>query len=118
MIARATAAVALLCAAACTGFTTGDNAIAIEFVAPPDTVRVGDTVVIQVRVLARSGDSIPGAPVTLVSLTPDTIGVDSVRQAVFVVNPPAAGVSHGLVTARSGNILSDPLRITVPAPTP
>ncbi|OGT98949.1 MAG: hypothetical protein A2085_04265 [Gemmatimonadetes bacterium GWC2_71_10] len=77
---------------------------------------MGDTVVVQVRVLDRAGDSIPGAPIVLTSLTPDTIGIDSARQAVFVVAAPASGVSHGSITARSGDILSNPFRITVPAP--
>jgi len=106
----------LAAAASCTGFTSGDDPIAIELVAPPDTLRLGDTVVVRVRVLNRSGDSIPGAPVAIISLTPDTIGVDSARQAVFVVAAPASGSGSGRIAARSGDLLSDPFRIIVPAP--
>ena len=69
--------------AACEGLTSSDSkAVAIEVVAPPDSIHVGQTIAIHVRVLNRSGDSIAGAPVHLVSLTPDTLGIDSSQTAI------------------------------------
>jgi hypothetical protein len=85
--------------------------VAIQFVSPPDTILVNDTVPLQVRVLNRAGDSIPGAVVTLTSLDPDTIGIDSARQAVIGI---VAG--SGRVVARSGSLPSDPFRIVVKVP--
>jgi hypothetical protein len=100
---------------ACTGFTSGDDPIAIELVAPPDSLRPGETLFVHVRVLNAAGDTIPGAPITLTSLTPDTIGIDSARQAVFV-QAGITGPGSGRIVARSGDLLGDPFRIIVPAP--
>ena len=93
----------------CRGLVSGDSTpVAVQVVAPPDTILVGDTIPIDVRVLNRSGDSIPGAPVALVSLNPDTIGVDSARLAVVGL---AAG--PGQVIAKAGSLPSQPFRIIV-----
>lgn len=116
MITRCAAALLVAVAAACTGLTS-DAPIAIEVVAPPDTVHVGETLAVNVRVLDRNGDSIPGAAIFLTSFKPDTLGVDTAGQRVFVIAPPAPGtVAQCTLTARSGNIISSPFRITVPAP--
>jgi hypothetical protein len=100
-------ALAILAAVACSAITGGDEPVAIEFVAAPDTIGVGDTVFVAVRVLNRDGDSIPGAPVGLTSLD-TTLGIDTARQAVIGCYP-----GPGRVVASSGNLLSDPLRIIV-----
>lgn len=115
-IRHATAAVA--CALAvlgtrCTSITGDANApVSIEFVLtsnPPDTVvEEFDTVTIGVRVRARSGDTIPGAVVQLVSLNPDTVGIDSVAHGLIGLIP-----GHARVLAISGSLRSDPLRVTV-----
>jgi hypothetical protein len=70
-------------------------------------MHVGDTLVLRVRVLNRSGDSIPGAPVALVSLD-SLMAVDSAR---FAVIAKFAGTGH--VVAKSGSLPSDPLPITI-----
>ena len=102
----------LLALAACSGLTSSDSTpVAIEFVAPPDTIVVGDTVPLHILALNRSGDSIVGAPLTLFSLDTDTIAVDSARLAVIGL---LAG--HGRVVARSGNLPSFPLTIVVKLP--
>jgi hypothetical protein len=105
-------AAAWILVAACSGLTSSASTpVAIEFVEPPDTVAVGDTVPLHIRVLNRDGDSIPGAPVLLFSLDPDTLGVDSARLAVVGVAP-----GPGRVVARSGELSSNPFRIIVTAP--
>lgn len=92
----------------CEGLSSAeDKPVAIEIVAPPDSILVGDTIVIQVRVLNRSGDSIPGAVVTLISLTPDTLGVDNARLAVI-----GKAVGPGRAIAESG-IRSEPFPVLV-----
>jgi hypothetical protein len=112
---HATAAVACALAVlgtSCASITGDANApIAIEFVtshAPPDTVEEFDTVPLHVRVRNRAGDSIPGAPVRLVSLNPDTLAIDSALLAVIGVQPGPARV-----VAISANLHSDPLPILV-----
>lgn len=94
---------------ACKGFTEGrDQPVAIEFVGVPDTVAVDSTVFVPVRVLNRSGDSIPGAPIRLTSLDTLTLGVDSASQSVIgLVAGPAR------IVASSGSLQSSPFRITV-----
>jgi hypothetical protein len=93
----------------CRGLVSGDSTpVAVQVVAPPDSLLIGDTVPIEVHVLNRSGDSIPGAPIALVSLNPDTIGIDSARQAVVGI---AAG--PGQVIAKTGSLPSQPFRIVV-----
>jgi hypothetical protein len=82
--------------------------VAIEIVHPPDSVLVGDTVVIHARVLNRSGDSIPGAPMALISLTPDTLGVDAAR---FAVVGKAKGPGQAIV--KSADLPSSPFLIPV-----
>lgn len=101
----------LTAGAACSGAFAGNDPVAIEFVAPPDTLHVGDTTAVHVRVLDRAGDSVPGAPVRLVSLNPDTLGVDTLRQAVI-----GKAVGPGRLVAWSANLASDPFRIIVVAP--
>lgn len=79
----------------------------MQFVQPPDSMHVGDTLVLHVRVLNRAGDSIPGAPVSLFSL--DTlVAVDSAR---FAVVAKRVGIGH--VVARNGSLPSDPLPIPI-----
>ena len=77
-------------------------------VAPPDTIVVGDTVPIEVHALNRSGDSIPGAPLELVSNHPDTVAVVSGTLAVVGLVP-----GRGDVFARTGNLPSAVFRIVV-----
>jgi hypothetical protein len=99
----------LLALAACSGLTSSDTTpVAVEFVAPPDTIAVADTVPLHIRALNRTGDSIVGASIVLVSLTPDTIGVDSARLAVIGL---LAG--RGRVVARAGSLPSNALTIVV-----
>ena len=64
---------------------------------------------IHVRVLNRSGDSIPDYPVVLVSLSPDTIGIDSARVAVVGLLAPGSG----RVIAKAGSLPSELFRIIV-----
>lgn len=93
----------------CKGFTeSSSQPVAIEFVGAPDTVAVDDTVFIAVRVLNRAGDSIPGAPIRLTSLNPDTLGIDSASQSVVGLMPGPARI-----VAVSGSLPSSPFRITV-----
>lgn len=107
----ALAAACCVWALSCQGFTSGENEpIAVQLVNPPDTILVNDTVVIQVRVLNRSGDSIPGAPVALHSLSPDTLGVDSVRMAIVGRLP---GKANFVAVATSANLPSAPFPVVV-----
>lgn len=106
-------------AAACTGLTGGDTqAVAIEFVAPPDTIAVNETTVVNVRVLNRSGDSIPGAAWVLLSLSLDTIGIDSARHAVIGLGwaDTTSHIGSGRILARTGDLPSAPFRIVVKQP--
>lgn len=82
--------------------------MAIDVVAPPDSILLNDTIVIHLRVLNRSGDSIIGAPVALVSLTPDTLGIDSARTAVV-----GKRKGPGRAIARSGDLVSVPFAVVV-----
>lgn len=114
-IRHATAAVACALAVlgtSCASITGDANApVAIEFVlshAPPDTVEEFDTATIGVRVRAKSGDIIPGAPVQLVSLDPDTLGIDSAGLGLIGKVP-----GHARVVAISGSLHSVPLAVTV-----
>lgn len=95
--------------AGCQGLTSSDaKAVAIEVVAPPDSLHVNDTIAIHVRVLNRNGDSIPSAPVRLVSLTPDTLGIDSSRTAIVGIH-----VGPGKFVAFSGSLPSVPIAVIV-----
>lgn len=69
---------------------------------------MGDTVFIPIRVLDRSGNSVPGAPVSLTSLNPDTLGIDTTTQSVIGL---MAG--PGRIVASSGALRSEPFLITV-----
>jgi hypothetical protein len=102
---------ALALVVACTGLDGGSDPVAIEFVNPPDTILVDETTLVHVRVLNRDGDSIPGAPWTLTSLNPDTIGVDTARRAVIGL---MAG--DGRILATTGSLPSEPFRIVVTQP--
>ena len=82
--------------------------MAIDVIGLPDSIHVGDTVVLHIRVLNRSGDSIANAPVELVSLTPDTLGVDNSRQAVV-----GKAIGPGRAIARSGDLPSEPFTVPV-----
>lgn len=102
---------AAILAAACKGLTGGEtDPVAIEFVAPPESIAVGETTAVNVRVLNRSGDSIPGAAWVLVSLD-TTIGVDTARRAAIGL---VAGT--GRIQARTDNLPSEPFRIVVTQP--
>jgi hypothetical protein len=70
-------------------------------------MHVGDTVVLHVRVLNRSGDSIPGAPVSLFPVD-SLVTVDSAR---FAVVAQFIGIGH--VVAKSGSLPSEPLPIPI-----
>lgn len=99
----------------CKGVTADANApVAIEFVtpqAPPVQLEELDTVVIGVRVRNQSGDTIPNSPIRLVSLAPDTVGVDSALRFGLVGLHSGAG----RVVAISGTLQSDPLQVQVAA---
>ncbi len=99
----------------CKGVTADANApVAIEFVTPqagPVQLEELDTVVIGVRVRNQSGDTIPNAPIRVVSLTPDTVGVDSALRFGLVGIHSGAG----RVMAISGALQSDPLPVQVAA---
>lgn len=101
----------LYLAAACTGLTGGDSPVAIEFVDPPDTIVVGVPTPVRVRALNRDGDSLPGAPIALVSLTPDTIAADSAQRTVTGL---LAG--SGRIIARVGALVTEPFRIVARNP--
>ena len=93
----------------CQGLVSGDSTpVAVQVVAPPESLLVGDTVPVEVHALNRSGDSIPGAALFLVSLNPDTIGIDSARLAVI-----GLAVGPGQVIAKVGSLPSQPFRILV-----
>lgn len=85
--------------------------MAIEFVtsqAPPLRLEELDTVIVGVRVRNRTGDTIPGAPVRLASLTPDTVAIDSADLGLIGVRP-----GPGRVVALAGSLASAPLSVTV-----
>ena len=113
---HATAAVA--CALAvlgthCASISGDANApLAIEFVLPhfttAFTVEEFDTVPIHVRVRNNAGDTIPGAPVHVVSFAPDTLAVDSALPGLIGLRP-----GHSRVIAISGSLRSNPLAVTV-----
>ena len=95
--------------AGCQGLTSAaDKPVAVEIVAPPDSIQVGQTIPIHVRVLNRDGDSIPDAAVLLVSLNPDTLGIDTA--AVALVGK-AKGPARWL--ARSGDLPSTTFPVVV-----
>ena len=111
----------LLCAvSACTGLTVGNTPVAIEFVQPPASITVGQTDTLHIRVLDRSGDSLPGAPIVVMSLDTHFLRVDSLPG-----QPPAIGwtvtglttdSAHSIaarVVATTGKLQSIPLVITV-----
>jgi len=113
---RATATVA--CALAVLGTHCSSIAgdakapLAIEFVLPHFTstltVQEFDTVPIVVHVLDHAGDTVPGAPVRMMSLNPDTLAADSLPLRLIGLRPGPARV-----IASSGNLRSDPLAVTV-----
>ena len=82
--------------------------MAIQVDPLPDSIVVGDTVPVHARALNRSGDSIPGAPIELISLNPDTLGVDPAQPAIIGVT-----IGTGRFVARTGNIPSIVLLIPV-----
>lgn len=82
--------------------------VAIVFTQHPDSMHVGDTVLLGIRVLNRSNDTIVGAPIALFSNDPDTMAVDTVRLAVI-----AKIVGTGRIVARSGALPSAPLLIPI-----
>jgi len=85
--------------------------VAIEFVTgqtPPVRVEELDTVVVGVRVRNRAGDTIPDPMVRLVSLTPDTVAIDSADLGLIGVQP-----GPGKVVALAGSLASDPLSVLV-----
>jgi hypothetical protein len=98
--------------AACSAITgDSDQPVALEFVAPPDTVLVGETAFVAVRVLNRAGDSIPGADVSLLALNPDTLDVVPDTTLVVGVAP-----GPGRIVAASAGLRSEPFRIIVKSP--
>jgi hypothetical protein len=113
---HATAAVACALAVLGThcGSITGDSStpLAIEFVLPhftsSFTVQEFDTLPIDVRVRNKAGDTIPGAPVQVVSLAPDTLAVDTQPLVLIGLRP-----GHARLVAISGSLHSDPLAVTV-----
>jgi hypothetical protein len=85
--------------------------VAIEFVTsqtPPLRLEEFDTVMIGVRVRNRSGDTIPGVAVRLLSLNPDTVAIDSAPLGLIGVQP-----GPGKVLAFAGSLASDPMNVKV-----
>jgi len=82
--------------------------VAITIAALPDSIVVGETLAVQVAVLNRSGDTIPGAPVELITLTPDTLGIHPTQIAII-----GKAIGPGRFIARSGNFPSAALQIPV-----
>jgi len=74
-------------------------------------VEVNDTLRLVVRILDRAGDSVPGAPVSLVVIDTASLGLDSAHNAVFGRAP----ATSAKVVAVSGSLRSDPLSLRVPA---
>jgi hypothetical protein len=74
-------------------------------------VEVNDTLPLVVRVLDRGGESLPGAPVSLVVIDTAFLGLDSAHNAV-IGRAPAASAK---VVAVSGSLRSDPFALRVPA---
>jgi hypothetical protein len=111
--ALAAACCLLVFGPACTNLTTDlTRPVAIEFVTQASPfVEVNDTLPLVVRVLDRAGDSIPGAPVSLLVLDTAALGLDSAHQAVFGRAP----ATSARVVAVSGSLRSDPLSLRVPA---
>ncbi len=72
---------------------------------------VGDTTPIEVRALNRSGDSIPGAPITLTNRNPALIAIPPGALSVVGLAP---GVDS--LVAQAGSLFSDPFRVVVIAP--
>ena len=113
---RATASVA--CALAvlgtrCASIASDASApLAIEFVLPnfttPFIVDEFDTVRIGVRVRNNAGDTIPGAPVQVVSFAPDTLAVDTQPLGLIGLRR-----GHSRLLATSGNLRSDLLVVAV-----
>ena len=105
-------ALALL-ASGCTGFTTDfSQPVAVEFVTSqkvPLTIEELDTIVVGVRVRSAAGDTIAGAPVNVVSLTPAEVGVDTALHYGLV----GLHSGTGEVIAFSGSLESGPLAVTV-----
>ncbi len=96
----------------CRGFLSDDaTAVAVRVIAPPDSIAVGDTIPLTVEALNRSGDVIPGAPVILATLTPDTLGIDSARLAVIGLMPGPGDALAGV-----GSLRTAPFRIVVYTP--
>lgn len=103
------AALLVLSLVACRGFLSDDaSPVALQVIAPPDSLAVGDTATITVEALNRSGDVIPDAVIFLISLTPDTIGVAGTGVAVVGLAP-----GPGDVLAQTGSLRSAPFRIRV-----
>jgi hypothetical protein len=106
------AALLVLSLVACRGFLSDESSpVALQVIAPPESLAVGDTAAITAEALNRSGEVIPGAPMFLVSLDPDTIGVSAAGLAVVGLQP-----GPGEVLVGTGNLRSAPFRIIVYQP--
>lgn len=79
------------------------------------SVAVGDTVRLTARALNTHGAAVPGAVITWVVIDTGTVGF-TLDGATGLVRGTTPG--GGRVQARVENLRSDPLRITVTAPTP
>jgi len=96
----------------CTGLTSGDSdPVVIEIINPPPAIGVNDTVTIRMRALNRNGDSIPDAPVRLISENPDTLGITADSTAIIGRIP-----GPGRFLAAVGNLNSQTFTTTVTAP--
>lgn len=97
---------------ACRGFVSDESTpVALQVIAPPESLAVGDSTPITVQVLNRSGDVIPDAEAFLLSLNPDTVGIAAATLAVVGLVP-----GPGDVVAGTGNLRSAPFRIIVYQP--
>ena len=104
----------------CTGLTTGNTPVAIEFVAPvPDSVALHDSVTLRVLVRDRSG-AVVSAPITVMSLNPAFLRVDTAGSHDSTVwftlvgdslDSARATVTH--IVASAGTLQSIPLQIIV-----
>ena len=95
---------------ACEGLTSSSTRpFAVEFVNPPTSVNVNDTVTLHAVAVNRAGDSIPGSPLVLVSLDPDTMAV--LDTTALKVTGVKAGT--GRLVVKAGDLPSAPLLITI-----
>ena len=110
----------LVAVGSCTGLTSGNTPVAIEFVSPvPDSVALDSTVILRVLVRDRSG-AVVSAPISVMALEPQFLRVDTAGAHDSTVWFKLTGDSldSGRVTtthivASAGTLQSIPLIVVV-----